>query len=54
MTGHCLLLPLEETNKDFGQEFASIYDNWEVGDDKGQMTESMLVEVLFGEDVLAD
>ena len=52
MVHYCLLLPFVYSKEDFNQNFAIIYDNWEVGNKLGGSEVPCICEWLFLQDVL--
>ena len=54
MTGYCLLLPFVcEQDESFGQEYAAVYDDWEVGGESGEKVKNKIISRVFETDVLS-
>ena len=52
MERYCLMLPFVYSKEDFNQNFAIIYDNWQVGNELGGSEVPCICEWLFRQDVL--
>ena len=52
MVRYCLMLPFVYSEEDFNQNFAIIYDNWQVGNELGGSEVLCICEWLFLQDVL--
>ena len=54
MRRYCLFLPFVfKGDENFEQDFAVVYDNWEVGNERGESEIPSICTVLFAVDVLA-
>ena len=54
MRRYCLLLPfVYKGDENFEQDFAVVYDNWEVGNERGESEIPSICTTLFAIDVLA-
>ena len=53
MTGYCLLLPfICDKDRSFEQEYAAVYDDWEVSDENGEKVRNKINPRVFETDVL--